>query len=88
MSGPFVSKSVHVINTQTQEQTAKTKLVSHLRDSSVTQDVVWTRGLLNPKRFELSQVGHPADGLGHVPSLVGIDHLMQNKTLVLVILQR
>lgn len=43
----------------------------------MTQDVIWTRGLLDPQRFELRQAGHPADGLGYVPSLVGIDHLTE-----------
>ena len=61
--------------------------LSHLGDGSVTQDVVRGRGLFDPKRFELREAGHPADGLAHVPSLVGIDHLQTQEELsTLVIL--
>lgn len=57
----------------------KTKPLSDLRNGRVSQYVVWRRGLLDPKRFDLCQLGHPADGLGNVPPLVGIDHLTQTK---------
>lgn len=49
--------------------------LTHLGNGGVTQDVIWTRGLLDPQRSELSQAGHPPDGLGYVPPLVGVDHL-------------
>lgn len=43
----------------------------------MTQDVIWRRGLLDPKGFDLSQSGHPTYGLGYIPSLVGVDHLTE-----------
>lgn len=56
--------------------------ICHLRNGSMTQDVIRRGGLLDPQRFDLSQSGHPADGLGYVPSLVGIDHLTQSRVEV------
>lgn len=72
-----------IFSTQTHDQT-KRSLVSHLGDGGVTQDVIWRRRLLDPERPELSQSGHPADGLGHVPPLVCIDHLIQKHFSVLL----
>lgn len=43
----------------------------------MTQYVIWRRRLLDPERLDLREAGHPADGLAHVPSLVGINHLTQ-----------
>lgn len=57
------------------KQLEKSKLLFHLGNSSMTQDVIWTRGLLDPERSELSQAGHPSDGLSYVPPLVSVDHL-------------
>lgn len=63
----------------------KKKYLSHLGNSSVTQDVIWTRGLLDPERIELSQAGHPPDGLSYIPPLVSIDHLARKTSLALVL---
>lgn len=57
------------------EQPGESQLLLHLGDGSMTQNVVWRRRLLDPQRFELREPGHPADRLGYIPSLVGIDHL-------------
>ena len=69
LGGPLIRPHLRHVS-QLENQT-------YLGDGSVTQDVIWTRGLLDPQRFELSQAGHPADGLGYVPPLVGINHLTQ-----------
>lgn len=62
-------------------QPEKQKSLWHLGNSSVTQDVIWTRGLLDPERIELSQAGHPPDGLSYIPPLVSIDHLTRKTSL-------
>lgn len=63
-----------------QLEKSKSLSLSHLGNSSVTQDVIWTCGLLDPKRIELSQAGHPSDGLSYIPPLVSINHLTCKKT--------
>lgn len=70
MTGRDTNNQTAMPNTQVAEE-----LLKHLCDCSVTQDVVRTRGLLDPKRLKLGQSGHPTDRLGDIPPLVGIDHL-------------
>jgi len=60
-------------------QTLKLDMTSDLRDGGVSQDVVGGGGLLDPQRFERGQTGDPADGLLHVPALVSIQHLVEQR---------
>lgn len=60
--------------------------LSHLGYSSVTQDVIWTCGFLDPERFEVRQTGHPSDGLSYIPPLVRIDHLTRKQPLAFMLI--
>lgn len=52
------------------------KLV-YLGDERVAENIVRRCGLLDPQWMELGQFGNPGNRLSNVPSLVGINHLME-----------
>ena len=50
------------------------QVVERLADRLMSKDVIWRCGLLNPKWLELSELGHPINGLANFPALIGIGH--------------
>src|SRR5690349_14370811 len=43
-------------------------------NGSMTENIIWTGGLLNPERIKGCQVLHCGDSFGYVPYLVGVEH--------------